>query len=69
MFKTCIASSKLTDRKLYQYVQGTFIGIIEIEALEYLNTWNRTDPLDEYLDSISPCFYSTQSSKSATDNI
>lgn len=54
MFKTSIGPSKLTDCKLYQYVQDTFIGIIESEALEYLNTWNKIDPLDEYLDSIFP---------------
>lgn len=54
MFKTWIAPSKLTDRKLFQYVQDTFIGIIEIEAMDYLNSWNKTDPLEEYLDSIFP---------------
>ena len=54
MFKTGITPDRLSDSKLYEYVQDTFIGIIESEVLDYLSTWNHIEPLDEYLSFIFP---------------
>ena len=54
MFKTSIAPNQLSDSKIYKYVKDTFIGIIEIEVLDYLRTWDHIEPLEEYLDSVFP---------------
>lgn len=54
MFKIGITLNSLSDPKLYKYVQDTFIGIIEHEALDYLSTWDHVGPLDEYLSTIFP---------------
>ena len=43
------------DSKLDKYIQDFFIGMIEIEVLDFLKScWNRGEPLDEYLGAIFP---------------